>query len=707
MKDMKKYLIIGLVFIILSYGCKNKVTENGNNPFFSEWKTPFEVPPFDKIKNEHYLPAINEGIIRHNKEIEKILNNKEEPNFENTIFPLDQSGAFLDRVTNVFLNLNDAYTNDEMQKLAEEITPLLTKHKDDLMLNKELFFRVKTVYDKCYNLKLDSSQIWAVYKYYEAFVRNGANLDTAAKSKLRNINERISALTLKFGQNLLSETNESYKLVIENKNDLAGLPDPIISGAYEAAKADSLNGKWLFTLQKPSWIPFLQYSQNRKLREQIYQAYFMRGNNNNSYDNKEIIKQIVELRAQKAQILGFNNFAEYIIDVNMAKTTKNVNDFLQKLWTPALKISKQEVAEMQKIIDNEKGGYKLESWDWWYYAEKLRKAKYNLDESELKPYLKLDNVRDGMFWVANKLYGITFERKLDLPVYQPEVETYEVRDTNGSNLGILYLDYFPNEGKGAGAWCTTFRSPGFKDGKRILPIVSIVCNFTKPTGDLPSLLTWDETTTLFHEFGHSLQTLFTDGKYKITAGVVPNDYVELPSQVMENWAGEPEVLRQFARHYKTNAAIPEELITKITNSRFFNQGFETLEYLAASILDLDYHMIVPADSIQDILAFEKNAMDKIGLIPEILPRYRSTYFAHIFDGGYEAGYYVYMWAALLDADAFNAFKQTGDIFNKDLAAKFRKYCLAECGEAETMSQYRKFRGQEPSIEPLLEKRGFK
>jgi peptidyl-dipeptidase Dcp len=453
-------------------------------------------------------------------------------------------------------------------------------------------------------------------------------------------------------------------------------------------------------------IPFLQYAQNRDLREKIYRGYFMRGNNGNANDNNGIIAKMVKLRAQKAKLLGYESFADYVIEENMAKTPGNVYDFLMRLWKSALPMSQKEVVEMQKIIDREGGKFKLEPWDWWYYAEKVRKEKYNLDDSALRPYFSLSGVRDGMFMVANRLYGISFTQRADLPVYEKDVEAFEVKEADGKPLGILYLDYFPRDGKDAGAWCTDFRSAVNENGKRIDPIVSIVCNFTKPSGNMPALLNWDEVTTIFHEFGHALHGLFVQGDYYRTAGNVPTDYVELPSQIMENWAGEPVVLKAYAKHYKTGEPIPDELIEKIQKSSLFNQGFETIEYLAASILDMDFHTL--KDSLPvSVGEFEKQSMDKIGLIKEILPRYRSTYFAHIFNGGYPAGYYVYIWAAVLDADAFNAFRESGDIYNPELAAKFRKYCLAESGNDEGMIQYKKFRGQEPSVDPLLKRRGLK
>jgi peptidyl-dipeptidase Dcp len=554
-------------------------------------------------------------------------------------------------------------------------------------------------------MKLDDQQIRVVEKYYRDFVRNGADLPKDKQDTLRKLNEKIDLLTLKFGENLLAETNKNFKLVIDDKKDLDGLPQGEIDGAAEMAKAAGMQGKWIFTLAKPSMIPFLQYAKNRDLREKIYRGYFMRGNNGNENDNKKVVAQIVKLRAQQAGLLGFKSYAAYVIDDNMAKTPETVDAFLMKLWNAALPVAKQEVAEMQKIIDREGGKFKLQSWDWWYYAEKVRKEKYDLDESELRPYFSLSNVRDGMFHVANKLYGLTFVQRNDLPVFQKDVETFEVKEADGKTLGIIYLDYYPRESKRNGAWCTDFRSSGFEDGKKVDAIESVTYNLSKPTATTPALLTWDDVTTMFHEFGHSLHGLFIEGKYDRTAGNVSMDYVELPSQIMENWAGEPEVLKFYAKHYKTGEVIPDKLIAKIVKSGQFNQGFITVEYLAASILDMDYHTLTSPKEI-DVLSFEKKAMDSIGLISEIIPRYRSTYFSHIFSGEYAAGYYVYIWAAVLDADAFNAFKQSGDIYNQDLAAKFRKYCLAESGNDEGMVQYKKFRGQEPTIDALLKRRGL-
>lgn len=703
---MRKLLFIPAMVLLLMSGC-NPPASVGENPFLSDYNTPFKVPPFDKIKVEHYMPALEQGMAEQNAEIEAITSNSDAPDFENTILAFDGSGELLRKVQYVFGNMRSANTNPEIQAVAQEAVPQLTAHSDNIMLNMDLFERIKAVYETRNESGLDASQIRVVEKYYQDFVRNGANLAADEQEQLKAINQKLASLSLKFGENLLNETNKNFKLVVDNRADLAGLPQGVIDAAALTANEAGMEGKWVFTLQKPSMLPFLQFAENRDLREKLYKGYFLRGDNNDEFDNKDVIKEMVTLRAQRATLLGFDNHADFVVDVNMAKTTDNVMAFLQKLWTPALARAKGELAEMQAIIDREGGNFELQSWDWWYYAEKLRKEKYDLDESELTPYFKLDNVRDGMFWVANQLYGITFDRLSDVPLYHPDAEVFEVKEADGSHVGLLYLDYFPRNSKRVGAWCSSYRRAAYDGEERIHPISTIVCNFTKPTNELPSLLTWDETNTLFHEFGHALHGLFTDGKYRRTAGVVPRDYVELPSQIMENWASEPEVLRVYARHYETDEVIPDALIEKIQKSAYFNQGFNTVEYLAAAILDMDWHTIAPNTVVENVNTFEEVSMQNIGLIDEIVPRYRSTYFSHIFDGGYSAGYYVYYWAGQLDADAFYAFKESGDLFNPELAAKFRKHCLAECGEDEGMVQYNKFRGKNPEIDPLLERMGLK
>jgi peptidyl-dipeptidase Dcp len=702
---MKKLPLLLILSSLIMLGCKQQVPKS-SNPFFSEFETPFNVPSFDKIDTSHYLPAYAQGIADQQAEIDAIVNNTDAATFENTIIPYDKSGKLLTTVGKVFNSLNSANTNPTMQAIAQKVSPLTTKHRDNILLNEKLFLRIKSVFEGLGTSNLSPDQKRVVEKYYSDFVRNGANLSEADKEKLREINQKISLYALKFIENHLAETNSNFKLIIEKKDDLAGLPQPVIDGAAETAKAMNLDGKWVFTLQKPSLIPFLQYAKNRDLREKIYKGYYMRGNNNDKFDNKENLLNIANLRAERSKLLGFKTYAEYSIVENMAKTPENVYKFLDNLMVPALEVAKKDCAEMQKIIDKEGGKFKLATWDWWYYAEKLRKEKYNLDESEIKPYFVLSNVRDGMFFVANKMYGLTFTKLTNVPIYHPDVEAFEVKEADGTHAGVLYLDYYPRDSKGAGAWCGTFRDQYYdQNGKRVPPIVTLVTNFTKPTADAPALLTWDEVTTLFHEFGHALHNIFTDGKYSRIAGNVPADMGELPSQVMENWAGVPVVLNVYAKHYKTGEIIPKDLLEKLQQSLVFNQAFETVEYIAASVLDLDWHSIQDPKKV-DVLDFEMKSMERINLMKEIIPRYRTTYFAHIIDG-YAAGYYVYLWAAVLDSDAFQAFVDSGDIFNKELAAKFRKFVLAEGGNDEGMVQYRKFRGQDPSIDPLLKKRGLK
>ena len=710
----KKIINMIALSVITLASCTSKPEQKteaaGPNPFLTEYTTPFQVPPFDQIKIEHYMPAFEAGIKEQQAEIEAIANNAETPTFQNTILPFDKSGETLDRVSNVFFNLNECLTNDEMIAIAEQVLPMLSKHGDAIMMNPKLFERIDYVYQHRNEMGLDDQQIRVVEKYHKDFIRSGAGLTKEQQAELSQINEQLSTLSLQFGNNLLKE-NANYKLVIDKDWNLAGLPQTSIDAAAEQAKNDGMEGKWVFTLSKPSLIPFLQFANNRHLRKQMYEAYYNRGDNNNEYDNKSLIKQMLELRLKKAQLFGYENFADYVLAVNMAKDSKTVDKFLINIFNPAQQLAKKELAEMQEISDKEceneeNEAIEIQGFDWWYYAEKLRKAKYDFDENYIKPYLTVDNVRNGMFMAANKLYGITFTQNTNLPIYYPGVETYEVKEANGDFLGILYLDYYPRESKSGGAWCTSFRESGHDiNGKKIYPVVSLVMNFTPASGDTPALLTWDETETMWHEFGHSLHAFFSDGLYSRTCGNVPHDFVELPSQIMENWAAEPEVIRMYAKHYQTGEVMPDSLIQKIENSALFNQGFNTTELIAASILDMKFHELTEVDNL-DVDAFEKQQMDAINLMPEILPRYRATNFSHIFNGGYSAGYYGYTWAEVLDKDAFNYFKTSGNLFNPELAAAFRKYCLQDGGNDEGMVQYRKFRGRDPEKEPYLKARGL-
>jgi peptidyl-dipeptidase Dcp len=700
---MKNIFFLVIVFVICS-SYTNSQDKNMTNPFLKEWNTPFQTPPFDEIKIEHYLHSFEEGIRLQRVEVDAIINNTEQPTFENTIVALEKSGKLLTNVSSVFYNLNSANTNDEMQKIAKTVAPLLSKHNDDINLNKKLFARLKTIYNEKEKLNLSTEQMTVLKNYYDDFIRGGANLTDEQKEKFRKINEELSLLSLKFGENVLKETN-SIGLIIENKDDLAGLPDAVVQSAFEMGRAKGHESKWAFTLQKPSFIPFLQYSEKRNLREKIFKAYINRGNNNNEFDNKKILSQIAALRVERANLLGYKTHADFILEKNMAKNTDVVYKFLNDLWKPALKRAKIEINDMQKIIDNEGNKFMLEAWDWWYYAEKVKREKYNLDEEMLRPYFKLENVLKGVFDVASKLYGIQFVERKDIPTYHPDVKVIEVREADGKHIAILFADYFPRDSKRSGAWMNSYRKQSNIDGDFITPVIGNVGNFSKPTTDKPSLLSLDEVSTLFHEFGHALHGILSNSVYPNVSGTsVSRDFVELCSQIMENWALAPEVLKMYARHYQTNEPMPDDLIKKIENSQLFNQGFETVEYLAASFLDMDWHTLATPDE-KEAISFEKALLNKIGLIPEIESRYQSTNFQHIFSGGYSSGYYSYIWAAVLDADAFEVFEENG-LFDQATATSFRKNILEKGGSEDPMVLYKNFRGRGPKVDALLKRRGL-
>ena len=694
---MFKKCIFILATTCLMYSC---TTQTETNPFLSEFQTEHGVPPFDKIKLEHYEPAFLKGIEEQNANIDAIVNNSEAPTFENVIVALDNSAPILDRVSAIFYNMTDAEKTPGLNELSIKIAPTLSEHSDNISLNQELFKKVNAVYQQKESLELTTEQERLLEETYKDFVRSGANLSPEKQTRLREINKQLSTLGLTFSDNILNENN-AFKLYIDKEEDLAGLPEWFRQSAAEEAKADGQEGKWLFTLGNASRLPFLQYSENRPLREQIYKAYINRGNNNDKNDNKKIITDIVSLRLEKAQLLGFDCYSNFVLDNTMAKNSTTVMNFLNNLWSYSLPKAKAEAADLQKIMDKEGKGEKLEAWDWWYYTEKLRKEKYNLEEDEIKPYFKLENVREGAFAVANKLYGITLTKLEGIPVYHPDVEVFEVKDADGSHMGIFYVDYFPRPGKSGGAWMSNYRE---QQGD-IRPLVCNVCSFTKPVGDTPSLLTIDEVETLFHEFGHALHGLLTKCNYKGISGTnVVRDFVELPSQINEHWATEPEVLKMYAKHYQTGETIPDSLIEKILNQKTFNQGFMTTELLAAAILDMNLHNLTDTKNL-DVLAYEKEAMDQLNLIPEIAPRYRTTYFNHII-GGYAAGYYSYLWANVLDNDAFEAFKEHG-IFDKKTADLFRYNVLEKGNSEDPMTLYKNFRGAEPQLEPMLKNRGMK
>ncbi|MBD3178448.1 MAG: peptidase M3 [Candidatus Latescibacteria bacterium] len=698
-------MLLVLLSIVTALSCSEQVSTNGNgNPLLAEFDTPFGVPPFDRIETEHYMPAFEQGMKEHQKEIMDIASNSDDPTFENTVEAMDRSGGLLAQTSNIFFGLNSARTDEKMQAIAREVAPMLSEHRDNIMLNEELFGRIKSVYQNRDRFELDQEQSKLLEEYYKDFVRGGADLNEKKKERLREINKELSGLTVQFGENVLKEVNR-YELIIEDSEDLAGLPENVIETAAEEAAGRDYDGKWVFTLSKPSMLPFLQYSERRDLREQIYKAYLHKGDNDDDLDNKGIINRIVNLRLEKAKVLGYPTHADFVLEERMAEKPANVHELLNELWEPALQKAKEEAAMMQEMIDDEGGDFELQGWDWWYYAEKIRKKKYALDEEMLKPYFKLDNVMKGAFDVANKLYGITIEERSDLPKYHEDVRTFEVRESDGSHIGIFYTDYFPRESKRGGAWMGNYREQYYIGGREVSPVVVNVGNFSKPTGSKPSLLSWDNVLTLFHEFGHGLHGLLTDCHYRKLSGTnVATDFVELPSQIMENWAEEPEVIKMFAKHYQTGETIPDELIEKIEKSSKFNQGFALTEYLAASILDMHWHSITEKKDF-DVNSFEKKVLDDIGLIPEIASRYRSTYFRHIFAGGYSAGYYSYIWSEVLDADAFEAFKEKS-LFDSRTASSFRNNILSRGGTEDPMVLYKRFRGSEPEIEPLLRSRGL-
>jgi peptidyl-dipeptidase Dcp len=680
---------------------KNKTAMN---PFFETYTTPYQVPPFDLIKNEHFKPAILEGIKKQEAEINAIVSNKEKATFDNTFLAMENSGKLLSKVSTVFYNLNSANTNEEIQAIAKELAPKLSAHNDNIYLNDALFKRVKTVWDNQKNFNLNKEQAKILENLYKNFIRSGANLSEENKKRLREINSEMAVATLKYGQNILAETN-AYELVIADKNDLAGLPNELIETAAADAKSRKKEGKWVFTLSNSSVMPFLQYSSNRKLRSEIWNAYQMRANNNNDKDNKELAIKIANLRGEKARLLGYATHADYVLEKSMAKNPETAIKLLNDLWVPALNMANKEAADIKVMMEKDGIKDEVQPYDWRYYTEKIRKERFNLDEQEMKPYFSLEKTREGVFTVCKNLYGLEFKQLNNVPKYHEDVTVWEVTEANGSHVGILYMDFHPRASKRGGAWMTSYRSQKMEKGKRVAPVVSIVCNFTKPTENAPALLTFDEVSTFFHEFGHALHGLLSNVTYESIAGTsVPRDFVELPSQIMENWASEPEVMRMYAKHYKTGEVIPDVLIEKMQKAGTFDQGFITTEYLAASLLDMAYHTQKSAITI-DAETFEKTAMNKINLPATIISRYRSTYFNHIFAGGYSAGYYSYIWSGVLDTDAFEVFKING-LFNSDYAKSFRTNVLEKGGTEDPMELYKSFRGAAPSVEPLLRKRGL-
>jgi peptidyl-dipeptidase Dcp len=707
---MKKYLLIlSIILMTQAFSTQKEkaVAFDASNPFYSEYSTPLATPPFDAIKTEHFKPAIIAGIEQQSKEIDSIADNPKPATFENTIVAMDESGRLLSRVNHVFDAINGANTDSVIQAIADTVTPLMSEHRDNIYLNEKLFARIKAVHDDSSAVSsLTMEQKRLLDNYYKDFVRSGIMLNKEQKERLREINKQLDLLSLSFGKNLLAETND-YKLVIDNKDDLAGLPDDVVAIAAQTAKDNGMDGKWIFTTSRPSWEPFMQFEKNRSLREKLYKAMYSRCNNGNAYDNKENIKNIVNLRLEKAKLLGFPTSAAYVLDETMAKTPENVFKLLNDIWKYALPKAKEERAELQQMIKAEGGDFKLESWDWWYYAEKLRKQKYDLNEDEIKPYFVMENVvRDGAFACAHKLYGLNFTEIKNIPVYQKDVKVFKVTDADSSYVGVIFLDYFPRAGKRAGAWMSNLTEQSVREGKFIHPIVYNVANLNPPSGNTPSLLNIDQVETIFHEFGHALQGLLSKCNYEGVSGTnVYRDFVELPSQINEHWATNPEVLKMYAKHYQTGKTIPDELVQKIQKAKTFNQGFMTTELVAAAILDMKWHTIESPLTV-NVDTFENKVLNDIGLIPEIIVRYKSPYFAHIFDGGYYAGYYSYLWAEVLDADAFQAFVEKG-VFDQATAKSFRDNILSKGDTEDPMVLYRRFRGADPNPDYLLKNRGLK
>jgi peptidyl-dipeptidase Dcp len=712
---MRKLIFISVLLLIVACQDQSKMDSN-INPFFQSWDTAYEVPPFMDIKDEHYMPAFKKGMEENLSEIDVIVNNSEAATFSNTIEELERTGKLLGKVSRVFSNLASSNTNPQLQELQRELSPMLSAHYDKISLNEKLFKRVEAIWQDKDAIDLTSEQRKLLNDTRKQFVRSGALMSEEEKKQITEINSKISGLSTSFGQNLLAETN-GFELILE-KSDLDGLSEGTIAAASDAAsqkmekaetkeEGEKYNDKFVFTPHRSSMYPFLTESTRRDLREQLYNSYVMRGDNNNETDNKEIAAQIAKLRAERAEIMGYKSHAHFTLDDNMLKTPEEVYDLLTKLWGPAVKRAKVEIADMQAVADAEGQNFEVAAWDWWHYSEKVRKEKYNLDESAIKPYLSLDNVLEGVFSTTNKLWGLSFTEIFDIDLYHPDARVWEVKDKDGSHLGVFIGDYFTRSNKRGGAWMSSFKGQSNLDGRE-RPIIVNVCNFPAPVGDKPALLSFDNVVTLFHEFGHAMHGTLTDVTYGSMAGTSgPRDFIELPSQLLEHWASEPEVLKSFATHYETGEAIPDDLINKLLNASKFNQGFINTEYLAASLLDMDWHSISAEQAQQlDANKFESESLKKYGLLDEIAPRYRTTYFAHIFSGGYSSGYYSYVHAAVLDSDAFEAFKEAGDVFDAELSSRLRETIYSKGSTEDAMDLFINFRGRKAIIEPLLKVRGL-
>lgn len=700
---MKKYLLSIKALCLSGILLFSGTTMKAENPFFGEYNTPYNIPPFEKIQIADYMPAFEEAIAQHNQEIAAIVNDRAVPDFENTIVALDNSGEMLEKVSYVFSGLYEVVSTPEFQKVGAQVFPMLAAHSDEIKMNEGLFQKIKSVYDNRAKFNLTTPQLRLLEKYYKDFARNGALLSEEKKAELKDINDQLSKLCLQFGDNILKDTNK-WTLVVDNEKDLAGLPASSIAVAAEEAKAMGKEGKWVFTLHAPSRLPFLTYADNRDLREKMYKAYTNIANNNDENDNKAIINQILKLRLQKAKLFGFDSFAAYQMDNVMAKTVEDAEELLYKVWKPAVAKAHEEIADMQKYVDNHGGNFKIAAWDYYYYAEKVKKEKFNFDENDVRAYFPIENVRKGIFTMAERLYGITFKEVNNVPVYHPDVKVYEVLDKDGKHLSMFMTDYYARGGKRQGAWMFVYQEAnGTKD---VRPIVYNVGNFSKPTADSPSLLTLDEVETMFHEFGHGLHGMLTRTQYKGNAGTnVDRDFVEFPSQLHEHWMLEPELLKVYARHYKTGEVIPDELVNKLIESSKFNQGFVNTELAGAALLDIEWHKLNNGKDV-DVAEFEANVSKKLGMPEEIGYRYRSTYFNHIFSSDqYAAGYYTYLWAQVLDCDGYEVFMKEG-VFNPETAARL-KHVLESGNDEDPMKLYEGFAGHRPDADALLRDKGLK
>ena len=686
----------------LSTSCMKKET----NPFLEEYTTEYQIPPFDKIKAEHYIPAFEKGIEEARAEIKAIVNNPEEPTCDNTILALDNSGKLLGKVSYVFGALSECLNDSAMEKIAEVAYPMLSAYSDEVSMNDSLFIRVKALYDKKDSLGLNTAQLRLLEKNYKSFVRNGALLSPEQKDSLKEINQQLATLNLNFSTNILKETNK-WELVVDNEADLSGLPASSIAVAAEEAEARGMKGKWVFTLHAPSRLPLLTYADKRELREKMYKGYTSLASNDNEFNNDANINAILKLRTQKARLLGFNSFADYQLDNVMAKTVAAAEDLLMKIWKPAIAKVKEEVADMQAYANKHGEKITIEPWDYYYYAEKVKKEKYNFSEDDVRPYFHVDSVRKGIFTLANKLYGITFTEMPDAPKYHPDVKVYDVKDAQGNHVAVFMTDYFPRDSKRQGAWMSEFKGESNVNGVSERPIIYNVGNFTKPTAETPSLLTIDEVETMFHEFGHGLHGMLTTATYSGQSGTnVDRDFVELPSQINEHWAFEPELLKEYAHHYVTGEVIPDALVQKLVETGKFNQGFATTELAGAALLDIAWHKMA-LDKDVDVMAFEKSVADNLKMPREVQFRYRSPYFKHIFGSDqYASGYYTYLWAEVLDADGYELFKERG-IFDPATAKSYLENILQPGDSEDPMTLFIRFRGQAPTVDALLENRGLK